>query len=335
MPLWNKAHAVERAVQSVLAQSFGGFELIVVDDGSTDGGPELVRELRDPRIRVLHQENAGPGAARNTGVEVAQEAWVAFIDGDDIWLPDHLFELDRVRRACPEAGLIGTGFIESDSAGAYELPLPKAGHIRSISYFRSIGRGENPFWTSSAAIPKRVYHALGGFKHERIGEDRELWTRIALAMQVAVSSRKTAVYMRGTNGIMDNAAERWRGKELRSAADLSPAVATALEAYPDVASPELREDIDRFVDKYVEYCLTASAMVGDVATVRKLRHFYRREPPPHHRLLLSLASLPEPVARLAYLHGPKLKRGAAALVRALQGFGGNSAAAEPKQARIP
>ena len=241
---------------------------------------------------------------------------VAFIDGDDLWLPGHLAELDRLRKACPEAGLIGTGFVESDACGHYEPPSGEPGQIRSISFFRSIASGEEPLWTSSAAIPKQVYQTLGGFRRERIGEDREFWARIALARPVVVSTRKTAVYVRGTNGIMDNAQDRWRGKELRSPADLAPSVATALAAYPDIKSQELRDDIDGFVDSYVGYCLTASAVIGDVATIRKLRPFYRRKPAPKHRLLLSLARLPKPLARFAYVAGPKIKRAATGLLTA-------------------
>ncbi|MBN2063630.1 MAG: glycosyltransferase family 2 protein [Sedimentisphaerales bacterium] len=91
MPLYNKAKYVQRAIDSVLAQSFSNFELIVVDDGSTDASAQLVSShCTDRRLHMVHQENAGPGAARNHGLALAQSEYVAFLDADDQWLPDFL-----------------------------------------------------------------------------------------------------------------------------------------------------------------------------------------------------------------------------------------------------
>ena len=92
MPVYNHVDYVREAVESVLAQTRGDWELIIVDDGSTDGGAKLVDELaqRDERFRVLHQANAGPAAARNAALALARADWVAFLDSDDTWLPETL-----------------------------------------------------------------------------------------------------------------------------------------------------------------------------------------------------------------------------------------------------
>ncbi|MHC4563606.1 MAG: glycosyltransferase family 2 protein [Planctomycetota bacterium] len=92
MPVYNHVDYVGEAIHSVLDQTLGDWELIIVDDGSTDGSGELVDELaaRDDRIRVFHQENAGPSAARNLALSVARGAWLAYIDSDDAFLPDAL-----------------------------------------------------------------------------------------------------------------------------------------------------------------------------------------------------------------------------------------------------
>ena len=96
VPLFNKAPYIERALSSVAAQTYRDFELIVVDDGSTDEGPRIVEAFNDLPIHLIRQENAGPGAARNRGLELAQGELVAFLDADDEWLPNYLSENVRL-----------------------------------------------------------------------------------------------------------------------------------------------------------------------------------------------------------------------------------------------
>jgi len=90
IPLYNKAACVGRAIRSILNQTMTDWSLIVVDDGSTDNGPDVVRTFNDPRIRLIQQQNAGPGAARNRGIAEATSEYIAFLDADDEWLPFHL-----------------------------------------------------------------------------------------------------------------------------------------------------------------------------------------------------------------------------------------------------
>src|SRR5947209_3795753 len=90
IPLYNKAPYVRRTLDSVRAQTFADYEVIVVDDGSTDGGAAVVEGFGDPRFRLIAQPNAGPGAARNRGLAEAGGEFVAFLDADDEWLPTFL-----------------------------------------------------------------------------------------------------------------------------------------------------------------------------------------------------------------------------------------------------
>ena len=108
MPVYNHAHYLERAVQSVIAQTCDDWELIIVDDGSTDGSGGLVDRLaaRDGRIRVLHQANAGPAAARNAGLAVARGPWLAYLDSDDLYLPDTLEHYRRFIQTHPDVRFI-------------------------------------------------------------------------------------------------------------------------------------------------------------------------------------------------------------------------------------
>ena len=90
IPLYNKQDCIRQALDCVFNQSFQDFEVIVVDDGSTDRGAEIVREYKDERLRLVSQKNSGVSAARNAGIAAAHNSWIAFLDADDIWTHLHL-----------------------------------------------------------------------------------------------------------------------------------------------------------------------------------------------------------------------------------------------------
>lgn len=90
IPLDNKGVCVRRAVDSILAQTYRDYEIIVIDDGLTDDGPATVRRYHDSRLRLIHQENAGPGAARSRGIRESSGLYATFLDADDEWLPEFL-----------------------------------------------------------------------------------------------------------------------------------------------------------------------------------------------------------------------------------------------------
>ena len=120
IPLYNKAAYVRRAINSVFDQSFDDLEIIVVDDGSTDGGGEVVAAIEDPRLRLIRQANAGVAAARNVAVGAARGRWVAFLDADDTWRPDRLARqfaaLVRARDVVWAAGAFVTTGARPDTA---------------------------------------------------------------------------------------------------------------------------------------------------------------------------------------------------------------------------
>jgi glycosyltransferase involved in cell wall biosynthesis len=302
VPLWNNRETIAAAIDSALAQTYRDFELIVVDDGATDGSPAIVAGYDDPRIRMLAQDNAGAGAARNAGMAAARADWIAFLDADDLWLPDHLAELDRLRADFPEAGLIGTSYIQGWPDGRYRAPRARAVRHEEINYFERVAAGEHVLWTSSAAVPRRNLETVGDFGSGRMGEDTRYWLRIALELPVAVSTRRTAVYRTSPNGLTAAAGHRWRGRPLRRPADVSHRVAFLLDRYAR-ARPELRRGIDLFVDQDFRWCLRASARIGDLATIRALAPLFPRPPRGLDRLLLAAARLPDAAARLFYRAG--------------------------------
>jgi glycosyltransferase involved in cell wall biosynthesis len=297
IPVHNKLHTLRRTVESALQQGFADFELIVVDDGSSDRSLEALEGLADSRIRLIEQDNRGPGPARNAGAAAARAEWIAFLDADDWWFGDHLSELDRIRRAHPAAGLIGTAYGYS-RLGSPPMRKEARSRIAAIDYFGAIGRGERALFTSSAAISKQVWLEEGGFADFPSGQDSELWVRIALRHQVAVSSRVTTLYVRGTGGITESQKTRWLRKPLDSISDLSPAVATLVSRRAK-APRELQPSLDAYIRRYMIWCLRDSARIGDLDTVRALARLYPEPGDLRDRLLLLLARLPEPVARHA------------------------------------
>ena len=90
IPLYNKERYIERAVYSVLSQTFQQFEIVIVNDGSTDGSVSVIERMNNPLIRLIHQKNGGVSAARNRGIEEARFEYIAFLDADDEWKENHL-----------------------------------------------------------------------------------------------------------------------------------------------------------------------------------------------------------------------------------------------------
>lgn len=109
IPLYNKEKSIARTIESILNQTLHDFELVIVDDGSTDKSIDVVRDFKDDRIVLIQQKNAGPGAARNTGVRNAKADWIVFLDADDENLPDSLEFFSEMIEEYPEADIFDTG----------------------------------------------------------------------------------------------------------------------------------------------------------------------------------------------------------------------------------
>jgi glycosyltransferase involved in cell wall biosynthesis len=112
VPVYNRERLISGTLESLLSQRFDDFEVIIVDDGSTDGTADVVKAFsdRDRRIRYVLQENAGPGAARNRGIGEACGAWIAFLDSDDLWEPDKLSNFSAVVEANPKIDFMHTNW---------------------------------------------------------------------------------------------------------------------------------------------------------------------------------------------------------------------------------
>jgi glycosyltransferase involved in cell wall biosynthesis len=202
IPLYNKAAYIERAVRSVLVQTFQDFEILVIDDGSRDGGAELVQTFKDSRIHLIQQENAGVSAARNKGIMESRGDLIAFLDADDAWEQEFLEIILRLSNKYPEAGLYCT---------AYNIVLPdgrkRKAKIKAIpsspwegilpNYFRAAALGDPPVCASALCIPRHIFDTAGMFPvGETSGEDVDMWFRVALKYPVAFSRAIGAIYHR-------------------------------------------------------------------------------------------------------------------------------------------
>lgn len=200
MPLFNKAAEVRRAIDSVQRQTVSAWRLIVVDDGSTDAGPALVRTFADPRIELRQQQNRGVSAARNAALEAATTPWVAFLDADDEWDDGMLEALLLLLRDFPAARVLGTGYRLRRPGGparpARLRGLP-AEFQRGLlpRYFTIASRSDPPLWTSAVAVDRTLLQELGGFPVGiTAGEDLLTWARLAARAPIAYLREPKATF---------------------------------------------------------------------------------------------------------------------------------------------
>lgn len=199
MPLFNKEKEVARAIRSVLAQTVDDFELIIVNDGSTDGGPDEVRVFTDKRIRVIKQANSGVSAARNRGIKEAQSDIVAFLDADDEWEPDFLETILRLRSRYPQCVVYATSYFicrPGDRRRAVIRNLPPNFSEGILSdYFLIASHSDPPLWTSAVAVTKEAINSVGGFPKGIIaGEDLLTWARLSVKYDIAYCNKQKAYF---------------------------------------------------------------------------------------------------------------------------------------------
>jgi glycosyltransferase involved in cell wall biosynthesis len=197
IPLFNKGPYIARALNSVLSQTFQDFEVIVVDDGSTDNGRDVVRGFGDPRIRLIQQENRGVSEARNRGIDAANTMLIAFLDADDEWLSRFIDTILRLRALFPEAGLYGTAYeVHFPGSIVQRVFLKSEGERILSSYFGALVKFESLIFNSSSfAAPKDVLMGVGGYpKGVKWNEDGTLWGIIALQFPVAYSPKICSIY---------------------------------------------------------------------------------------------------------------------------------------------
>lgn len=181
IPLYNKATEIERALLSVVEQSLAPREIIVVDDGSTDGShlivERIMREHPEANIRLERQENRGVSAARNRGISLATGKYIALLDGDDCYLSGYIAEVCRLMAYYPTADVYSTGFDIVNNDSRYKANTPEQEGI--INPAKEALEGRYPVIPSTATIRREALLSIGGFPEGmRIGEDQWVWVRL-------------------------------------------------------------------------------------------------------------------------------------------------------------
>ena len=216
IPLYNKVSTVERAVRSVLTQTVQDFELIVVNNGSTDGSEKVVENINDVRIKIVHQNNQGVSMARNRGIEEASSEWVAFLDADDEWRPTFLETVMKLREKYPDCDVYATAYQRCDNCGNFKniklqglsAEAQEACQRKDCflleNYFEVASQSDPPFCSISVMVQKKALMAIGGFpKGIHQGEDLLTWARLAATGTIAYCPVPQSVFYTGEQTAMD------------------------------------------------------------------------------------------------------------------------------------
>ncbi len=207
IPLYNKAPYVKKALESVFSQSFRDFEIVIVDDGSTDSSLSVAREALDGcdiRHQLIHQGNAGVSSARNHAVEASHGDYLCFLDADDWWAPTFLEKMDQLIGDYPDAGIYGTNYYYVKNG--IERTCVKGAETGYINYCKVYAEGlRMPLWTGAVSLSRRVFDEMGGFRpHLKLGEDFDLWIKVVLKYKVAFLNEPHSYYYQDSDPV-------WRG----------------------------------------------------------------------------------------------------------------------------
>lgn len=180
IPAYNSEKLIKETIESVLKQTYPYFELIIVDDGSTDKTKQIIRSFKDKRIRYIYQKNSGlPAKARNKGVTFAEGEYIAFLDSDDLWLPDKLKKQIDVIKQDQYIGLVGTNaflLYDRKKTAIHIFNSLKTGYFSNKTFFP-----ENKIIQSTTLINKKAFDSVGGLKEDKnlkAIEDFDLWVRL-------------------------------------------------------------------------------------------------------------------------------------------------------------
>ena len=197
IPLYNKAPYVKKALETVCAQTYRDYEIIVINDGSTDNSAMIAEEylngVEGISYKILFQQNAGVSAARNSGVATSSGDYIAFLDADDWWEPTYLEKMAQLIEDYPEAGLYACNYVYYKPGKTHVALNIPTGYINyPKAYYES---NAMPIWTGAAIISRKVFDEMGEFLVGiKLGEDFLLWAKTAMHYPVAFQNEALAWY---------------------------------------------------------------------------------------------------------------------------------------------
>jgi glycosyltransferase involved in cell wall biosynthesis len=214
IPVFNRPAQVDRAIRSVLAQTYQDFEIVVIDDGSTDETTAVVAAFEDPRITLIrHERNRGGSAARNTGIRAGTAPYIAFLDSDDEWLPTKLErQLEVFGRSGDQLGLVYTGADRVEADGTVQRHIPRA--IANLPFALLT---ENVIGETSLGMVRRSAFDVTGVFDESLpaAQDMDMWLRLCERFSADFVPEALVRVVRGKSGrISVNAASGSAGREM-------------------------------------------------------------------------------------------------------------------------
>jgi len=300
IPLHNKVRHVAACLESVQAQTLAPIEIIVVDDASIDGSGDVVRGFTDPRIRLLHRHEPGPGgyAARNLAIESARGDWIAFLDADDIWLPNHLADIAAAIARHPEAGCVATRYVhvyEDRRVPSRVSPrlLATADKPADLAGFLELWLelGECPIWTGGAAFARETLDAAGPFPAGRAsrGGDKDLWLRAVARSPFTYVGEASAEFHRDSDNKVSKTTTTTSVPIIVETAQAMMAGANAKER------ALLRRLVNLQIALYARYSFKGAAVSRDFS-----RHIYLPEGIGAYALVAASRLLPTSLRRTLY-----------------------------------
>ncbi|MDM7859312.1 glycosyltransferase [Alteromonas sp. ASW11-36] len=287
IPLYNKAQHVMRTLESVAKQTLSAHEIIVVDDGSTDDGAQIVAEANIPNLHLISQTNAGVSVARNTGIEAATGDFIAFIDADDEWMPMFLEQMMELAERFPIAGVfasryqmvVGENYFRDVKFAPFDVP-PEGGLMSS--FYDLASRGDLPFHLCSMVVRKSSIDSVGGFPvGETMGEDQDLMCRLAENYHVAYSP--SINYLYHTDATNRACVNHLPAQEL----PFSQRIMARLEQQPSVDTKQRIERM-RFCAAHICHLAQRNLRNGNVSAAWNLLKDKRCWLKPKHKILLTL-----------------------------------------------
>lgn len=217
VPVYNKKPHISRSISSIINQTYCNYELIIVNDASTDGSVEEIYKISDPRIRLIHRDKPGPGgyAARNLGIREAKADWVAFLDADDEWFPNHLEKYMELLNVFPDAKVLGCGWKNNYSKTGRQECFDDPYYNNNVylgkhylifkDYLQSEIKGLRPLCTSVVCIDKGILFDAGCFPDGKCnrGGDVDTWLRVIYkSAGLAWSDHLGAIYHRDSTNMV-------------------------------------------------------------------------------------------------------------------------------------
>jgi glycosyltransferase involved in cell wall biosynthesis len=302
VPLHNKGPHIARAIETILAQTSAPNEIIIIDDASTDDGVVQVSRFQDPRLRIVHRDQPGPGgyAARNKGIEIATSEWIAFLDADDTWMPGALAEVRRlIALADDGVSCIFTGY-NRDFGDRVETAKGvkglRAGDIKRLTFGDYIdawlSSGQSPMWTSTVVARRSALIEAGLFPAGKCnrGGDKDMWLRLLTVGDALCSAAVTATYHQNSVNMVTRVTNT----------NQRPFLCSTLEALVPASPMDLADRIKKLIN-WEMYCHARDAWRTQHRVAPDLyKGFNIGKDPGTYLLLICMTHAPKQILQASY-----------------------------------